>query len=153
MLEDDIALQSKENEQLRIESRGLQLRLNCLKKEVKVKEKEILVGYEKVSTLQMKLKEASKLTDNVASLKKFLIDLYHSTIMVNQSHDNNEDLSKSLCDRERENLKKKIKGTADIIDRERKTHNSNISRLKNERNILLKVRLLFLLTQRSSFEV
>ena len=54
----------------------------------------------------------------------------------------NEDGIKSSDERECDYLKKKIKSTEDIMERQKRTHTNNIKRLRRERKILLEVRRL-----------
>ena len=108
-----------------------------------MKEEEVFLQCGEISNLEIKLKEASKLTDNIPSLKKHLIDLYH-TIGSHACANNslNEDGMKSSDERECDYLKKKIKSTEDIMERQKRTYSNNTKRLRRERKILLEVRRL-----------
>ena len=107
-----------------------------------MKEEEVLLQCGEISNLEIKLNEASKLTENLSSLKKHLIDLYHNTIGNQAGVSLNEDGIKSSDERECDYLKKKIKSTEDIMERQKRTHTNNIKRLRRERKILLEVRRL-----------
>ena len=142
LIEDDLTANHKRNEQLRNELHGMKLKLSSLKNEAKMKEEEVLLQRGEISYIEIKLKEASKLTDNAASLKKHLINLYHRTIGIQSGAHNTSIKAGRKCSDKREwdYLKKKIKSIEDIIERRKKTHAINMKRLKHERKKLLKVR-------------
>ena len=64
MIEDDLAINHRRNEELRTESHGRKLRLSSLKKEVKMKEEEVLLQCGEISNLEIKLNEVCVCLDS-----------------------------------------------------------------------------------------
>ena len=134
-LDAELKTASQYNDNLRVQVEKVEGQLHSINKEVAKKSRLIHVKMEELVKLEQKVQNLTSYKDNINELKRQIVVLYQE-IGGDKQQPKVSSTQKQLQDRKSDLLEQKIARNRDIIENNKKLHQSRVRKLKQDRIIL-----------------
>ena len=134
-LDAELKTASQCNDNLRVQVEKVEGQLHSINKEVAKKSRLIHVKMEELVKIEQKVQNLTSYKDNINELKRQIVVLYQE-IGGDKQQPKDSSTQKQLKDRKSDLLEQKIARNRDIIENNKKLHQSRVRKLKQDRIIL-----------------
>ena len=134
-LDAELKTASQYNDNLRVQVEKVEGQLHSINKEVAKKSRLIHVKMEELVKIEQKVQNLTSYKDNINELKRQIVVLYQE-IGGDKQQPKDSSTQKQLKDRKSDLLEQKIARNRDIIENNKKLHQSRVRKLKQDRIIL-----------------